>query len=245
MSRSDAAIRRCWQEWVNNRRFQSHKGPPRVTVDGKDRFIIRSAVTAPDSLLSIIRMFSDESRFQLCPDDHRRCVWRRPGQRVDLAFTIARHTNPQIGVIVWGVISFDSRTPLVVNRGTLTAKWYVDDILRTVLLPLLLQYPDLIFQQDNAKQHTARVTLNCLTAFQTLSWPGRSSNLSPIAQVWDMRGRQLHLPGNVFELVQQLEQIWQEIPQESTRVLYHSMIRRVAARIQVEVGQHLIELVTC
>ncbi|GFT58894.1 HTH_Tnp_Tc3_2 domain-containing protein [Trichonephila clavipes] len=39
-------------------------------------------------------VFSNESRFQLCPDDHRRCVWRRPGQHTDPAFTVARRTVP-------------------------------------------------------------------------------------------------------------------------------------------------------
>ncbi|GFS65978.1 uncharacterized protein TNCV_2510131 [Trichonephila clavipes] len=38
-------------------------------------------------------VFSDESHFQLCPDVHRRRVWRRPGQRSDPAFTIAGHTS--------------------------------------------------------------------------------------------------------------------------------------------------------
>ncbi|GFU20878.1 HTH_Tnp_Tc3_2 domain-containing protein [Nephila pilipes] len=40
-------------------------------------------------------VFIDESLFQLCPDDHRRRVWRRPGQLVDPAFTITRHTGPE------------------------------------------------------------------------------------------------------------------------------------------------------
>ncbi|GFV58424.1 uncharacterized protein TNCV_4035991 [Trichonephila clavipes] len=40
-------------------------------------------------------VFSDKSRFQLCPDDHRRPVWERPGQRADPAFTIACHKGPQ------------------------------------------------------------------------------------------------------------------------------------------------------
>ncbi|GFY22183.1 transposable element Tc1 transposase [Trichonephila clavipes] len=44
-------------------------------------------------------MFSDELYFQLCPADHRRRVWRRPEQRADPAFTIARHTGPQQGVM--------------------------------------------------------------------------------------------------------------------------------------------------
>lgn len=181
-------------------------------------------------------VFSDESRFQLCPDDHRRRVWRRTGQRGDPAFTIARHTGPQQGIMVWGAISFDSRTPLVVIRGTLTAQRYVDDILRPVLLPFLLQYPGLVFQQDNARPHTARVAMNCLQACQTLPWPARSPDLSPIEHVWDMMGRRLHLPRNVDDLVRQLERIWQEIPQETIRELYRSMPRRVAACIQARGG---------
>ncbi|GFV04107.1 uncharacterized protein TNCV_917281 [Trichonephila clavipes] len=64
MERIDAAIRRCWQGWVDNGRFQHHDG--RNYADW--RFI----------------MFSDEFRFQLCPDDHRRRVWRRPGSALIL-----------------------------------------------------------------------------------------------------------------------------------------------------------------
>ncbi|GFV24586.1 transposable element Tc1 transposase [Trichonephila clavipes] len=75
---------------------------------------------------------------------------------------------------------FRSQTPLVVIRGTLTAHRYVDGILRTVLLPFLLQYPGLIFQQDNAKPHTTRVAMSCLTAYQTLPWPASSPDPSPI-----------------------------------------------------------------
>ncbi|UYV66242.1 hypothetical protein LAZ67_4000956 [Cordylochernes scorpioides] len=50
-------------------------------------------------------VFSDESRFLLCPDDSRKRVWRRPGQRVNPGFTFAPHTGPQQGVMVW-VIRF-------------------------------------------------------------------------------------------------------------------------------------------
>ncbi|GFU34556.1 transposable element Tc1 transposase [Trichonephila clavipes] len=59
-------------------------------------------------------VFSDESRFQLCPEDHRGRV---------------------------------CRTSLVVIRGTLTAQQYVDDSLRAVSLPFLLQYSGFIFSK--------------------------------------------------------------------------------------------------
>ncbi|GFY02133.1 transposable element Tcb1 transposase [Trichonephila clavipes] len=68
----------------------------------------------------------------------------------------------------------------------------------------------LIFQQDNAREHTAHVAMNCLTACQTLSWPAISTDLFLIEHVWDMIGKRLHLPGNVDDLARQLEQIWQK-----------------------------------
>ncbi|GFW76370.1 hypothetical protein TNCV_1581491 [Trichonephila clavipes] len=45
-------------------------------------------------------------------------------------------------------------------------------------------------------------------------------------------GRRLHLTGNVYDLSRQLDRICQEIPQEITRVLYHSITRRVTDCIQ-------------
>ncbi|GFX28429.1 transposable element Tc1 transposase [Trichonephila clavipes] len=56
-------------------------------------------------------------------------------------------------------------------------------------------------EQDNAKPHTTRVAMNCLTAYQTLPWPAISPNPSPIDHVGDMMGRRLHLSGNVDDLV--------------------------------------------
>ncbi|GFX61146.1 transposable element Tc1 transposase [Trichonephila clavipes] len=114
-------------------------------------------------------VFSDESCFQLCPDDRR----RRPWQCADPASTIVRHTGPQPGMLC-DPISFDRQTLLVVIRGTLTAQQYINAIPRTVLLPFLLQYPRLIFRQDNSTRHTAHIAMNCPTACQTLPWLARS-----------------------------------------------------------------------
>ncbi|GFW43948.1 transposable element Tc1 transposase [Trichonephila clavipes] len=102
-------------------RFHYHDGGgrPRATSDRIHRLIVRSTVTASDSSLLTTRLFCDESRFQLCPDDHEGRVWGSPGQRADPASTIARHTGSQPGAIVRGATSFDSRTPLVVIRAHL------------------------------------------------------------------------------------------------------------------------------
>ncbi|GFT92618.1 HTH_Tnp_Tc3_2 domain-containing protein [Trichonephila clavipes] len=43
--------------------------------------------------------------------------------------------------------------------------------------------PGTIFEQDNARPHTARVTQDFLRNFQTLPWPVRSPDFSPVEHV--------------------------------------------------------------
>ncbi|GFT56674.1 HTH_Tnp_Tc3_2 domain-containing protein [Trichonephila clavipes] len=110
-------------------------------------------------------IFSDESRFSLSADDHRTRVWRRTGQRSDPAFIVERHTAISQGVTVWGAISWDTRSSLVVLQGTLTARRYVDDILTPIVLPMLSSHQGAIYQQDNARPHTARLSQQCLQGY--------------------------------------------------------------------------------
>ncbi|GFU50003.1 transposable element Tcb2 transposase [Trichonephila clavipes] len=102
-------------------------------------------------------VFSDESRFFGGTDHNRVRVWRSTGERYNFPLTVLRHTARTAGVMVWGAIAYDSRSTLIVMRGTLTGQRYVDDILRPHVGPFLNGLPGAIFQQDNARPHTARV----------------------------------------------------------------------------------------
>ncbi|GFX74537.1 DDE_3 domain-containing protein [Trichonephila clavipes] len=156
-------------------------------------------------------------------------VWRRTGQRSDPAFIVERHTAISQGVTVWGAISWDTRSSLVVLQGTLTARRYVDDILTPIVLPMLSSRPGAIYQQDNARPHTARLSQQCLQGYDVLPWPARSPDLSPIEHVCDALGRQLKPSRDTGELTAQMQR-------DVISDLIKSMPRRISACIAARGG---------
>ncbi|GFY17428.1 transposable element Tcb1 transposase [Trichonephila clavipes] len=142
-------------------------------------------------------VFSDESRFVLGTDDNRVRVWRRPGERYNSPPHCSTSHCPHSWCNGLGAIAYDSRSTLIVMRGTLTGQRYVDDILRPHVGPFLNGLPGAIFQQDNA---TARVAQDFLRHFQTLPWPARSLDLFPVEHVWDQLKRQMPSCHSVHDL---------------------------------------------
>ncbi|GFX44013.1 transposable element Tcb1 transposase [Trichonephila clavipes] len=57
-------------------------------------------------------------------------VWRRRGERSNLAVSLERPTARQRGIMVWGAIAHDSTPRLVRIQGTLNAQRYVQNVLR-------------------------------------------------------------------------------------------------------------------
>ncbi|UYV68920.1 K02A2.6-like [Cordylochernes scorpioides] len=185
-------------------------------------------------------VFSDESRFCLSSDSRRVRVWRRRGERSNPAAIVERPTVRQRGIMVWGAIAYDSRSPLLRIQGTMTAQRYVDDVLRPVTLPYLQGVPNALYQQDKTRPHTARISQQALQDVQMLPWPPYSPDLSPIEHVWDIIGRRLHAlpqPRSEDELWQMVEREWRAIPQDAIRTLIDSLPRRVAACIAVRESQ--------
>ncbi|GFV30748.1 uncharacterized protein TNCV_4462521 [Trichonephila clavipes] len=71
---------------------------------------------------------------------------------------------------------------------------------------MLSSRPGAIYQQDDARPHTARLSQQCLQGYDVLPWPARLPNLSPIEHVWT-RFR------DTGELTAQMQRLWQDLPQ--------------------------------
>ncbi|GFX04110.1 transposable element Tc1 transposase [Trichonephila clavipes] len=173
LSEFERAIGESLVTWVESMRPLEDAGKNGWTVT--DFSVMRCLATNPASkcTLTIIEDVSEDAQ------------GISPIQTV----TIACHVGPQPGVTVWSAISFNNLTPFGSHYrhtySTVVRRRHSENCFVTV--PFVF-----IFQQDNARPHTARAAMNCLRACQTLPWLARSLDLSSIEHVWDMMGRRLH-----------------------------------------------------
>ena len=98
--------------------------------------------------------------------------------------------------MVWAGIHHDGKIDLVKVPGNLTAQRYCDGIIEPVVVPYLQQYNVGIFQNENARPHTTRHTLNILRIHNVnmLQWLARSPDPPPIEHLWDHLAREVREP---------------------------------------------------
>lgn len=189
-------------------------------------------------------LFTDESRYTLYHSDSRILTWRERGMRY-----LEQHMAPTVAfgggsVMVWGGISLQSRTELIIlNRATMNAQRYHDLVIQPIIVPFARQFgPHFIFVDDNARPHRARMINVALEhhGITRMQWPPRSPDCNPIEHVWDHLQRQIHArdhqPQNLEELANALTEEWQAMDQQFIRSLILSMPRRVQSVLRARGG---------
>lgn len=188
-------------------------------------------------------LFTDESPFSLQRKRKRHHVYRRRGERYLESCIEERDRHPPGGkLMIWGGITFNSKTPLHVVQGNLTADQYITQIIDPYVLPFLNAVPRTMFMQDGARPHTARITTQHLEDHnvQPLTWPSKSPDLNPIEHIWDaldtrIRNRPVQ-PRTRQELEIALHEEWVNFPQYKVQRLISSMRKRCRACIAARGG---------
>ena len=153
-------------------------------------------------------------------------------------------------VHVYGGVSKWGRTPLFATVGTtgfksetkgVTGKVYLK-LLEESLIPACKRLmagkygSEWIFQQDNARAHTAKVTTSWLGKqdFAVMQWPARSPDLSWIESIWSWMAQALrkrnNLTSNNFQDV--VVETWNNIPEGVYMAQFNSIKTRMMECIE-------------
>src|SRR4029434_11090448 len=122
--------------------------------------------------------------------------------------------------MVWGCVSALGKSTLHFCDGTINAEKYIE-ILKHMLPSRRhpVQGSPCIFQQDNAKPHSAHFSKAWLrkNGVRVLDWPACSPDLSPIENVWRILKRKMRQrrPRAVAHLKTCLQEVWDKVTPET------------------------------
>ncbi|GFW39615.1 transposable element Tc1 transposase [Trichonephila clavipes] len=217
---SECAVRNCWEQWTGEctHARKTGSGANRKTTRREDRRIERPALVDPRVTRSTIRA---DVGVAIVPQTISRQLAevnlksKHPFRALPLT---SEHRQLRLqwcqarsmwNVTDWQKVVFSDESRFVLG---------IDD--NCVRCGGAL---GAIFQQVDARPHTARVAQDFLRHFQTLPWPARSLDLSAVEYVWDQLKRQMPSCHSVHDLELAVQDLWAHLPQYNLRCLINSM----------------------
>ncbi|GFY22295.1 transposable element Tcb2 transposase [Trichonephila clavipes] len=159
-------------------------------------------------------MFTDESRFDLEPDDKRIRIWRKQGTRNQPQNITQHHAFRGRSIMVWAGISLGYRTDLHIFKwDSVRAVRHRDEVLEPIVrLYAAAVGPTFVLMDDNARPYRTDIVDDYLESegIARMAWPAYSPDLNPIGNFWDALGRavssRLTPPATLIELETALQE---------------------------------------
>lgn len=230
-----------------NEKWKSKKRIPLTRKDAKKRVeFARLWLNTPFNTW----IFSDECSVQRKSNSPTQFVFRFPNEAYRRDLVNLTNHGKDISQMVWGSIWVGGRSKLVIMerdeqspRHGFTANSYINALENG----LIENYEaGLVFQQDNARMHTAEIVQEWFEnhGIWVVDWPPHSPDLNPIEHVWHHLRHHLmkdypniYLQGrSQMDWTQFHEAIihsWQKVDQGVIDSLIGSMQRRLRAVIKV------------
>ncbi len=134
-------------------------------------------------------------------------------------------------IIAYRTVPYCTEPYRSVETSHMNAERYIK-VLEQHMLPsrwCLFQGRPCVFQQDNAKPHTAAITTAWLRSrrVRVLNWPACSPDLSPIENIWCIIKRKIRQrrPQTLQQLETYIRQEWDQIPTPKLQKLITSKPR--------------------
>lgn len=203
--------------------------------------------------------FTDEKIFYIDPPVNTSTsrVWSSASKKSDVSpqrlvrqrAKFSPHVMVSAGVCCVG----KGRLHFVDEKAKINAKYYTEQLLPQLIEDCRsLMGNDFVFQQDGAPAHTAGQTQewlmqNCPEFINKNEWPPNSPDLNPLDySVWGAMLQRFEKikpkPKNVAELKVALQNIWEELPQQSIKKTVMSFRKRLQACVRADGGhfEHLL-----
>jgi len=201
-------------------------------------------------------LWSDECSVERGSGKKRQWVFRTPAQKWDKEMIQPYNKGKDKSVMVWACFGGDGRKSDLVfmpgdpdaKRGGVTSAVYLEVLEEQ--MPTLWE-PGLIYMQDGASIHTARIIKRWLAdnGIEVVDWPPYSPDLNPIEHVWRHLKEWVHehypeletLTGSdqliKERMVEALQEAWAALNDEFLENLVESMERQIKTVIKAD-GWH-------
>ncbi|GFU47942.1 uncharacterized protein TNCV_4967381 [Trichonephila clavipes] len=159
---------------------------------------------------------------------------------MDRAATSRAHQNDCVWI--WGHWGERTSAKCIRHSHTGLSSGVIVYVLRPVALPFIRVLQNLTLQQNNVQPPVAGIVQTFLDTVNVrmLSWPARSSNLSPMENIWSMVAEQIarhHTPVTmVDELWHRVEAAGAFTPEHAVQFLFDSIPRRISTFITARSG---------